>query len=358
MFQDSEQNRSMAVVPLDFQGDAVLWATWLYYAEGMTQEEVSRTIQVSRATAANYIAEGRRRGWVTVNLKPDLLSRLSIGRAVAKKYGLEACSVAPTVVGRDLASADSRNRNQSDVRVDLDSDIALRKRMGCAAAQAILPMVGDGTCLGVAWGRTVMELALCFPETRRSKATVIQVSGSSLGDSASSPEACAALMANRLGARSYSFHAPAVVTRVEVREALMAEPSIKRHFERIQTCNLVVFGVGELSPSTTWSDTDLIDAPTIDAYLKRGSAGGVMGRFIDKRGQELHGPLSGRQIGMDLEDLAKIPVRVCVAGGAAKQTALRATLAGGYITHLVTDELTARALLEGTYETGSCDWAR
>ncbi|MEK1870628.1 MAG: sugar-binding domain-containing protein, partial [Ensifer adhaerens] len=39
------------------------------------------------------------------------------------------------------------------------------------------------------------------------------------------------------------------------------------------------------------------------------------------------------------------PSRVCVAGGANKVTAIRATMNGGYATHLVTDIETAEMLL-------------
>jgi DNA-binding transcriptional regulator LsrR (DeoR family) len=40
-------------------------------------------------------------------------------------------------------------------------------------------------------------------------------------------------------------------------------------------------------------------------------------------------------------------MRICVAGGPAKITAIRGTLHGGYVTHLVTDVKTAEALLDG-----------
>jgi len=79
--------------------------------------------------------------------------------------------------------------------------------------------------------------------------------------------------------------------------------------------------------------------------MKAGAAGIVIGRFIDARGDALQGPLSGRQIGMELQDLKAVPERICVAGGSEKLQALHACLTGGYVTDLVTDKATAEALL-------------
>jgi DNA-binding transcriptional regulator LsrR (DeoR family) len=51
-------------------------------------------------------------------------------------------------------------------------------------------------------------------------------------------------------------------------------------------------------------------------------------------------------VGISLEELRAIPERLCVAGGPDKEIAVAGALRGGYATHLVTDERTARRLLE------------
>jgi DNA-binding transcriptional regulator LsrR (DeoR family) len=314
--------------PLDFGGDALVWAAWLYYAEQQTQQDVSQALGVSRATVANYLAEARRRGLVTISIAPDLLARVAESRALAARFGLEGAYVAPVGEGADAA--------------------LVRRRLGDAAALALAPRLSERMTLGVAWGRTMLEMARALPEREMKGLRVMQVSGSSLGDAESSPEACTALIAGRLGARCQNFHAPAVVTSRALRDALLGEPSLARHLERLRACDLVVFGVGELSPAVTWADADAVTQADVDAYVAEGAVGVVMGRFVDAEGREVDGPLSGRQIGMELRDLKAAPQRVCVAGGPEKLAVLRATLAGGYATHLVTDAPPARRLLEET----------
>ena len=316
--------------PPEFGGDALAWAAWLYYEEALTQNEVASALGVSRASVANYLAEARRRGLVTISLTPDLLTSVRRGRALMERFGLAGASVTPPEA------------------VDGDSEaqaVRLRRRIGRAAAQMLSPWLADDRTIGVAWGRTMLEVAQALPSKALSRTTIVQVSGSSLGDDASSPEACTALFAGRLGARCQNFHAPAVVTNRTICDALLAEPGLRRHFERLRTADLAVFGVGELGPDTVWSDTDFLPASVGESYLAAGSDSILIGRFLDAFGQELDGPLSGRQIGLSLEELLKIPVRVCAAGGPAKIKAIQAVLAGNYATHLVTDADTADRLL-------------
>jgi dihydroxyacetone kinase-like protein len=71
----------------------------------------------------------------------------------------------------------------------------------------------------------------------------------------------------------------------------------------------------------------------------------VAGRFIDRDGVPVDGALDTRLIGITLAEIKRIPDRLCVAGGPDKTTVLRAALLGGYVTTLVTDERTARALM-------------
>ena len=56
--------------------------------------------------------------------------------------------------------------------------------------------------------------------------------------------------------------------------------------------------------------------------------------------------LDDRVIGLSLEELCRIPMKIGLAGGDNKVEALWGALRGGYINVLITDELTARNLLD------------
>ena len=263
---------------------------------------------------------------VTISIAPDLLQTTRQARQLEERFGLAGAYVVPA-----LPEAEDQEE--------------LRHRIAAAAAHTLDSQLEPDMTLGVAWGRTMLALARSLPERNVPGLEIVQVSGSSLGGTDASPEACSALIAARLGARCHNFHSPAVVSRRDLRDALLAEPGLQRHFARFADCDAVLLGVGELEADTILSDPDSVPRPALDAYRAVGAVGMLVGRFIDPDGTEVEGPLSGRQIGMSLQDLLAIPMRICVAGGQRKTAAIRATLTGGYVTHLVTDPDTADTLL-------------
>ena len=308
--------------------DQEIRAVWHYYGEGRTQAETAQTLGVSRTTVANLLASARGRGLVAISLAPELLASVEAARALKTKAGIQEAHVVP--VNEDASTPE------------------IRQSLARAAAHLLDSRIMSQTVLGVASGRTMAALGEEMPQRQRPDLHVVQVSGSSLGDEATSPEACTMLIASRLGAHGFNFPAPAVLTSARLTEAMIKEPTLVRHFERIRSCALVIFSVGELTAETTWAESDELTQAVVPEYIERNAAGVIIGRFIDREGIEIAGPLSGRQVGPGLEDLRAIPERVCVAGGPEKTEAIRAAIAGGFVTHLVTDSATAKILLEPT----------
>ncbi len=323
----SRETRARRSRSIRFGHDPVVRAAWLYYAEQRTQAEIAAALGISRATVANHLAQARQSGLVSVRLDKDILRGVGQAQQLEEKFGLSGSHVLPNLPNDNAAPQ------------------SLRQRLGKAGATVLSTMIATDTILGVAWGRTVAELAQALPERRMPEMRVVQISGSSLGDEATSPEACTVHIATRLDAQCHNFHAPAVVSAPQLQSMLMQEVPLMQHFRRVQSCNVVVFGVGELNETTRWADGDQMLRPVADTYRSLGSVGILIGRFIDLTGAAVDGPLSGRQIGMELADLRDIEVRLCIAGGADKAPAIRAVLSGGYVTHLVTDGTTADLLL-------------
>ena len=73
----------------------------------------------------------------------------------------------------------------------------------------------------------------------------------------------------------------------------------------------------------------------------------VCGHHLDAEGNHVRTALCDRTLCLDPSRLSVIPLVIGVAAGRDKVDALRATLRGDYLSALVTDENTARSLLEG-----------
>jgi DNA-binding transcriptional regulator LsrR (DeoR family) len=75
-----------------------------------------------------------------------------------------------------------------------------------------------------------------------------------------------------------------------------------------------------------------------------GAVGQINLRFIDKDGAPVVTDLDPLVIGITLDQLAQAPIRVGVAAGIDKRSAVRAAVLGGWINVLVTDLATAQFL--------------
>ena len=79
--------------------DATISAAWLYYHHDLTQAEIAKQLQVSRPTVANLLTLARGRGIVSISLRPDLLSRLSLAEELRARFGLQNAYIVPTPDG-------------------------------------------------------------------------------------------------------------------------------------------------------------------------------------------------------------------------------------------------------------------
>jgi DNA-binding transcriptional regulator LsrR (DeoR family) len=314
--------RSALSPPAEFGGDAVVWAAWLYYEERFTQEEIADRLGISRATVVSVLQEARDRGIVTIAVSPEHLRQVGLSRHIARRYGLASCLVVPDDGGR---------------APDYE-------RVGHAGARLLAEMLRPDDVVGVSWGRTVLSLSNALPAVALPHVSVVQVTGSAIGNYAFSPELCTSNIASRIGARCVNLHAPGIVSRPEVKEILMREPSLVEQFRLIRSCTKIVFGVTNVEASSMAFGSGYLTPDASRPYVERGAVGVLFGRFFDIEGRPVRGDLDDRMIGLEIDEIAAIPDRVCVAAGIDKIVAIHAMLTAGYASVLVTDEPTARGL--------------
>jgi len=317
--------RRPATPPTEFDQDPLVWAAWLYYEEGLTQEAVARLLATSRASVIALLQDARTRNIVSISVSPRHLQSVSLSRELAAFGDLAGCIVIP----------------------DGSDRMAAHERVGQAGARLLTEMLRNDRVLGVSWGLTVLALSNALPKLDLPRLTVVQVTGSFVGTYEMSAELCTSNIASRTGGRCVYLHAPGLVSQPRARDILMREPTLVEEFRILRTADLLVFGVGGVGPASTAFVSGYMPHGEAAAYVARGAVGVVAGRFIDRDGRAVIDRLDRRMIGLEVAELAAIPTRVCVACGRDKVAALRAVLRGRLATHLVTDARTARRILAG-----------
>ena len=299
-------------------------AAWLYYVEGMTQSDVAAKLGVNRIMVTRLLSEARRRGEVVIRIESELAELTGLQRALEERFGLAEAVVAPL---EDPADDPTRV-------------------VAAAAGAHVSGLMRGGLTVGVGWGRTLHAMlpyveARALPDVR-----VVSLLGSIAEARRFNPAEFAWQFAERFEAEGYLISAPAVVNAPETRRALLEECGLDRILALAEACDVALFSCGGISTLTTSYRSGHIGAADCESLVAAGAVGDVLYHFLGADGRPVDHPVNARSISLPLERLARVPRKVLVSGGAEKRAILRATLLSVAPTALVTDEATARALLE------------
>ncbi len=299
-------------------------AAWLYYAHGLTQDEVARALDISRASVAMYLRRARDTGIVTISTSTQLFAEDVLARRLEDALRLDAVWVVPD------------SAHSSDPTADVP----------IVAANVFMGLVERGSRIGVAWGRTVYTIADQMAHADLQGVTVVQLCGNLGAPYSYRPDECTMEIARRLNAKGLNLYAPLVLSTEDLAAALRAEPVIREQLDGIAGCDLALFSIGTVDADSHVVNCGAVDARGLAELRAAGAAGVVAGRIIDAQGEALDCGYNRRLIAADIDTLRAIPRRLVVVREDNKLEPLEAALAGGLCTHLVLGTRMARRLLE------------
>lgn len=317
----TRSQKSVTMSP-DILRDPVLHAAWAYYVEDMSQSEVADRLGVSRASVHNYLRQARLDGLVRIAIDPGIVGRSELAQDLAEIANVPSVYLVP------------------------DGAADATERVTTAAGMWLVDLVGRDSVLGVSWGMTVRAVAERLPRAARPTMTVVQLLGSMANVGNTSSEACSVLIAQRLGAACVNLHVPAVLSDPALVEALLREHAIAGQLAALSRCDTALFSTGAVDESAHVLRAMVATPDELGHYRAEGACAVVGGRFFDRTGAVIQGPLDGRIIGIGIDDLKAIRKRIVVCPGPHRLEALLAVLRGGFATHLITDEITARRALD------------
>ncbi|TNC68532.1 sugar-binding transcriptional regulator [Rubellimicrobium roseum] len=305
-------------------GDVLIEVAWLYYQDGLNQKEIADRLGLSRATVVNHLQEARAQGLIRISLAAPAFVQHRLAVALCERFGLRAAYVLP-----DEGLAEEEQF----------------RRVVAGGAMWLPSLLGPGDRLGVAWGRTVHDLAEAVEPSRVPDLTVLQLVGSMATPYGFTAEACSTLLAQQLGARCVNIFAPAILSRPELAEELRAEPILRAQLDQIGTVNKFLFSTGTAGPDSHIVLSGLATAEDLRRNVAKGAAGVICGRFVDESGRAVPDVMEERMIGVPLPRLVGLEMGIMVTPGHDKVLPSLAAIRGGYVTHLVTGASVAEAML-------------
>jgi DNA-binding transcriptional regulator LsrR (DeoR family) len=146
-------------------------------------------------------------------------------------------------------------------------------------------------------------------------------------------------------AECYLLAAPALVDSAATKRALIERCGLKEVFDFAQSLDAVVVSVGSLALDSKTNFYNNITASDLDSLRECGGVGDLLYNFFDIEGRLITHPLNERSMSIPLPTLCSAPIRVLVSGGLDKLDALTGAFRLLRPTVVITDEVTAAALL-------------
>jgi central glycolytic genes regulator len=222
---------------------------------------------------------------------------------------------------------------------DLDQSIWVKKELGRAGARVIQQLAVPNKVIAVTGGSTLLSVAEMLSTTPALKSTTFIPTRGGMDEAVElGANYIASLMARNSGGEYRLLHVPDQLSP-EAFEALLHEPHIRKTLSYLKGAHMVVHGIGKAQKMA-------IRRNSSDDLLKeleeKGAVGEFFGYYVDRNSQVVH---QIPTIGLQLTDLAKIKMRVAVAGGSSKAEAIQAVCALLPVQILITDEGAAEAIL-------------
>ena len=300
-------------------------AAELYYDENKTQDEIGALLGISRWKAGRLLTQARESGIVRIEIVHPRARRLGLERELCARFGLHDAVIVP----------------DPDVEADATARVAQ------AAADYLTSLRPVPRVLGVSWGRTLNEVADRLPDGWATGVTVVQINGGvSLNRRPGGAATMAATIAQRGGGQAVLLPSPAILERIETKRAIEADRTVADVLARAAAASAYLYSAGVADASSVLVESGYLTPDDVTELVRKGAVGDVVGRYIDADGNIVDPGLDERTVGLGLDELRSAATAIFVVAGSSKHDVARAIVMSGLCTVLVSDESTARALLE------------
>lgn len=308
----------------------------MYYRDEMSQEVIAKKLSISRTTVARYLNKAKEEGYVKITINFPEENSILLEKQLESTYNLKEAIVALP-----------------------QGEQAIGNIVASCASDYLIRILKNKMVLGVTWGRSMRQVIDCFGKDPRVKnmglknVQIVPLLGTSNSMDYNDKEyrlTYSNVLATEIGeiinGISLYLPAPMFVSNQEIKDVIEKEEQVASVLERAKNADIALFGIGPVSEQSSVGKAGLITGSEFKLIREKGGVGETVGRFYDSNGNIADENLDKKTVGVSLEDIQKIPIRIGVAYGKDKLEAIKGALKGGIVNVLVTDNATAQLVLE------------
>lgn len=307
--------------------DLAARAAWLYHAKGQRQEEIARTLNISRQVVQRLIALAASENLIRFQLIHPLATCISLADRLKDRFQLEYSEV--------VLSVSSKAENVASIAT--------------AAAFYLenLFLQTEPVTVGIGGRRVMREAALCVAPMYRPMHRLFSLMGNMTREGRAGHYDVILGLAERIGAQCYPLPMPVVANTVEEKTVLQAQIAFRASLALVEEASVLMMGIGYVTRDAPLYRDGFITERELETILAAGAAGEMLGNCFDATGHLLD---VGHHARLTSFRLQSPPARrtLIVQCGAERVPAIRAAFAGRFANGLITDEETARQLIDDT----------
>jgi len=305
--------------------DLAARAAWLYHAKNQRQDEVARTLNLSRQTVQRLIALAASENLIRFQLVHPLAAAVELADRLSGRFGLDYAEVVPSTghAPDDTAS------------------------LAAAAAFYLetLFVSTDPVTIGIGGQRVLREAALRIAPMQRPMHRLVSLMGTLTRQGRAGHYDVIMGMAERIGAQCFPLPMPVVTGTVEEKTVLQAQTAFHACFALVQEADLLMMGIGFIGPDAPLQRDGFISDDELNDAINAGAIGELLGNCFDRQGNLLKTGYHARLTSFALPQPATRRT-IIVQRGPERVAPLRAALSARLANGLITDEDTARQLLD------------
>ena len=299
-------------------------AAWLYYVEQRTQSDIANVLNVGRVTVVRLLADARARGEVRITISGALSELIAVERGLEERFGLQQAIVVPVSMP------------------DADPSPAISAAVGSFMNDVVKPRMK----IGVGWGRTLFSSLPFLDHQNLEDFQVISLLGGIIQARRFNPAEFAWQFAQAFQGEGFLVPAPVIVDSALTRDALIHRCGIDSIFRMASDLDAVLLSAGGLASTTTTFQVGYLTAQERRSLQAAGAVGDLLFHFFDEHGAIVEHEINERIVSVSIDAVRRAPLRILASGGREKANALAGCMKLLEPTVLITDEHSARALLE------------
>ncbi|MEY4697495.1 MAG: hypothetical protein RIT14_1923 [Pseudomonadota bacterium] len=311
--------------PDSSQSDDAARAGWLYYVAGKTQDQIARELGVSRQRAQRLVSRAMAEGLIHVRLEHPIAACLELEQALTDRFALTRCRVAPGL-------------GQGGDAVQTIAPAA------AAELERFLGMV-EPMVIALGTGRALRAMVDAMTSVEAPQHRLVSLIGNIAPDGSASFFDVIMRIADKVRAPHYPMPVPVISETAEENAAFQALRPVRQVRDLALAADVTFVGVGQMSDDAPLLADGFVTRNDLVGMQRQGAVGEVAGWVFDRDGHYLDLGTNTRVGGVRIAPGRDRPV-IGVAAGRSKVPAIRAALTSAILNGLVTDESTARAILD------------